>query len=230
MIDKSKKKEARARADRLRAKYEALGTPLDWFDALYREAEGDPGLVPWGHLEARFPLVDWLSRQEEAAAGLTALDVGTGFGDNAAALQKAGYQVTAFDLSPTVIDWARERYRDLPINWVAANLLSPPDAWQGAFDLVSETFTLQALKGKARQEAMASLARLVKPGGRLLIVARGRLDDEPIDPPPWPMTPSELDGFAALGLREVLRETFFDKKDPPRRHFLAEFRRLEERA
>lgn len=228
MEETDKRKEGRARADRLRAKYEEVGDPLMWFDEIYKEAEGDPALVPWGHLEARFPLLNWLERQERPKPGTRALDVGTGFGDNAAALCRAGYDVTAFDLSPTAVDWAAQRFANLPIRFVAANLLSPPDEWVGAFDLVSETFTVQALKGDDRQKAFASLAALVRIGGQLLIVARGRLDDEPLDPPPWPMTPSELDKFKGLSFKETLREEYFDKKDPPRRHFLAAFTRVED--
>ena len=227
MAEQPKRKEAKKRADRLRAKYEAAGKPLLWFDEIYKEAAGDPSLVPWGHLAARFPLVEWLARKGAVEPGLTALDVGTGFGDNAVALHQAGYEVTAFDISKTAVDWAAARFPDLAITWEAANLIAPPEAWMGAFDLVSETFTLQALKGEDRERAMASLARLVRPGGRLVIVARGRLDDEPFDPPPWPLSESELDHFSTLGFEEVLRETFFDEKEPPCRHFLAEFFRLE---
>ncbi len=222
---KDKRKEGRTRADHLRSKYEAEGTPLLWFDEIYKQAEGDADLVPWGHLEPRFPLVEWLSRQKLPETPLKVLDVGTGFGDNAAVLCKAGFDVTAFDVSPTAVAWAKKRFPDLPVNWVTANLIDPPAVWHQAFDLVSETFTLQALKGEDRQSAIQSLISLVRPGGRLLIVARGRLDDEEFDPPPWPISSSELDRFSELGFTENLRETFFDKKDPPLRHFLAEFTR-----
>lgn len=226
MMDQEKKQEARRRADRLRAEYEAKGDPIQWFDAIYREAEGDAGYIPWGHQVVRFPLSRWLERQSSAACSGQALDVGTGLGDNAVALCKAGFDVTAFDVSATAIQWAAERFYDLPIKWVAADLLDPPPEWIGAFDLVSETFTLQALKGDMRQRAFEQLAKLTAPGGRLLIVARSRLEDEPINPPPWPITGLELDGFIELGFKEVSRETFFDQKTPPLRHVLAEFQRV----
>ena len=55
-----------------------------------------------------------------------ALDVGCGLGDNAAALARAGFEVTAFDISPTAIDWAKARFSSEDINWLAADLLDPP--------------------------------------------------------------------------------------------------------
>ena len=226
-MDQEKRKQGKAIADRLRAEYETQGTPLLWFDALYREAEGDPDLIPWGHKQARFPLLNWLERQPKQNCKGRALDVGTGLGDNAAVLAKAGFNVTAFDISQTAVEWAKKRFADLPIDWQAADLLNPPQEWTGAFDLVSETFTIQALKEPERTQAFHALASLVAPKGRLLIVARGRLEEEPLNPPPWPLTPSELDRFETLGFRSVLRETFFDQKKPPMRHFLAQYQRDE---
>jgi len=217
------KKESRRRADRLRRKFEALGEPLSWFEAIYAEASGEPRLVPWGHMEARFPLVNWLENQTPDVLSGRALDIGCGLGDNAMVLADAGFDVTAFDISETAVKWASKRFPVPSITWRSANLLDPPAEWTEAFDLVSETFTIQALKGRDRTRAFEGLPNFVKPGGRLLIVARGRLEDEPINPPPWPLTNSELDGLEHFGLKSIAREEYFDKKDPPQRHFLAEF-------
>lgn len=227
-MSNNKKQEARRRADRLRDEYERLGTPLLWFEALYKEAEGDAGYIPWGlqeggHQAARRPLLAWLERLEAGSPRGKALDVGCGLGDNAAALQEAGFETTAFDISETAISWASERFAGHGIEFIAADLFDLPDDWAGRYDLVAETFTIQALKGDMRFKALKKLAVLVKPGGRFLIVCRGRLEDEDCTPPPWPLTPSELQQVETLGFEAKPLESFFNKKEPPQRMFLAEF-------
>lgn len=224
--DDDPRAEGKRIADRLREHYAESGEPLGWFDACYREAAGDAWLVPWGHLEPRPELVQWVERQGPDERRGRLLDVGCGLGDNAALLAQAGFDVTAFDLSQTAVDWARRRFASLPITWAVGDLTDPPEAWAASFDVVSEVYTLQALREPYRSRAFKALAGLVKPGGRLLIVARGRHTDEPEDPPPWPILREELDALAGHGLSEVGFEDFLVERDgKPMRHFRAEYRR-----
>ena len=51
----------KAVADQIRAECESKGEPLGWFDAVYRGAQGDPAMVPWGHQRVRPELADWLA-------------------------------------------------------------------------------------------------------------------------------------------------------------------------
>jgi SAM-dependent methyltransferase len=175
-----------------------------WFDAVYDTAEGDPAAVPWADLAPKQELTDWLA--DNAAAGESALDIGCGLGDNAEALAAAGYRTTAFDLSATAIQWARARFPQSPVDYRAANLFDPPPEWLGAFDLVHECYTLQALHGELRENGFAAVARFVAPGGRLLVITRSAEEGTESSGPPWPLVPSELARFAALGL--TCEETF----------------------
>jgi len=202
----------------------AAGDPTGWFEQLYLDAAGDTTEISWADLEPVPALVRWLDAHP-VAPGTRVLVPGCGLGDDAACLAGAGAAVTAFDVSPTAVAWARRRYPDTPIEWCAADLLALPEAWTAAFDLVVEVNTLQCLRDEAQAAALRALAATVAPEGRLLAI--GRLRDEPDEPdgPPWPLTRSDLHGFVDAGLRETELEDSIDDEDPPVRRFLATYTR-----
>ena len=221
-----KKEEGRRRADALREEYANAGNLMDWFDALYVQADGEPAYIPWAHQVARPEFVEWLEGLPPHERRGRALDIGCGLGDNAVILADAGFDVTAFDISGTAIEWAKRRFPDAAIDWRVADITDPPDDFEGAFDLVNETYTLQALRPPHREMAITALPRLVRPGGTLLIVGRGRHEDEPENPPPWPLLASELAPIMESGFEQVAFDDFHtDRKGTPIRHFRFEFRR-----
>ena len=149
--------------------------------------------------------------------------VGCGLGDDAEALSAAGYRVVAFDISPTAIEACRARFPASEVEYAVADLLSPPPAWSGRFDLVFESYTLQVLPPSARAAAIAALASLVSPRGRLLLICRARDREEPEGQLPWPLTREELAPLREQGLRELSLEDFFDRETPPVRRLRALF-------
>jgi hypothetical protein len=88
---------------------------------------------------------------------------------------------------------------------------------------VFEAYTLQVLVGDVRRQAIRRLAELVAPGGRLLVVTRGRGELDPPGAMPWPLTRPELDQFTREGLELVAIEDFLDDEDPPVRRLRAHF-------
>jgi hypothetical protein len=82
---------------------------------------------------------------------------------------------------------------------------------------------LQVLVGDVRRQAISRLAELVAPGGRLLVVTRGRGELDPPGAMPWPLTTAELDQFTQEGLDLVAIEDYLDDEDPPVRRLRAHY-------
>lgn len=197
----------------------------DWFNAVYALAGDDPAKVPWGNLTANPLLTDWLAR-EPRLDGLSALDIGSGLGDNAAALAKQGARVWGFDLVPAAVDWAQKRFPR--ISFRATDLFAAPPEWAQAFDFVNEIYTLQALPAEVLPAAREAVASFVKPGGRLLVICRARDEGQQIawdvSGPPWPLTRADLLAFEGCGLRlESLDDV--PPSFTPSRHWRALFRK-----
>ena len=68
-----------------------------------------------------------------------------GLGDDAKYLDDLGFKVTAFDISPTAIEWAKRLHADTDIQFEVADLFEPFRDWLGAFDFVFEMYTIQPL-------------------------------------------------------------------------------------
>jgi hypothetical protein len=82
---------------------------------------------------------------------------------------------------------------------------------------------LQALPDDPRAEAMARIAQFVRPGGRLIVIARARDNPGPAAGPPWPLTRDEVIGIAAHGLTTEAVEPLVDPSDG-KPHWRAVFR------
>lgn len=203
----------------------ARGDAVGWFDELYRGAGGSWDAIPWCDLVANPYLVEWLASPDAAPRAGECLVVGCGLGDDAEALAAAGFRVVAFDVSATAIEGCRARFPGSRVEYVVADALAPPPEWAGRFALVVESYTLQVLPPEARARAIAALAALVGPGGRLLVLCRAREREEPEGQLPWPLTREELDGFRAAGLAERRFESFLDAEEPPVRRFRALYAR-----
>ncbi|HEY7618289.1 MAG TPA: alpha/beta fold hydrolase, partial [Solirubrobacteraceae bacterium] len=212
--------------DRLAARALAAGDATGWFDELYQAGAAGEVAMPWSRRHPHWALATWADARRLHGAGRRAIVVGAGLGADAAYLARRGFDTLAFDVSPTAIAEARDRFADTAAEFVQADVLDPPPAWTHAFDLVVEIFTLQALPAPVRDRARAKIAQLVAPGGTLLVVASHRDDDTAAGHgPPWPLARSELDAFTNEGLRAVAVEALSDPQDPSERRWRAEFNR-----
>jgi len=159
-------------------------------------------MIPWADLEPNAYFKQWAEKNGIKGEDRKALVVGCGLGDDANYLNDLGFEVTAFDLSPTAIEWAKKLYDDDAIQFEVMNLFEPPRGWIGAFDFVLEIYTIQPLPIEMREDAIDAVARFVKDRGELVVVTRGREDDEPLDQVPWPLSRKDLSRFQVSGLQQ----------------------------
>lgn len=201
-----------------------------WFETLYAAASGDAAQIPWGDRGANPNLVSWLERERPSARrtdgqSRRALVVGCGLGDDAELLSRCDFDVTAFDISSTAIDWCRRRFPQTRVTYAAVDLFHLPAEWGSAWDWVFEAYTVQALPTAIRRAALEAVARLVAPGGELLFVCRGRDAAESMEGPPWPLTKDDLTALVESGLAMRQFEDYLDAESPPVRRFRALFAR-----
>jgi len=105
--------------------------------------------------------------------GRVVLDASCGTGHYALALARRGARVTAVDASAPMLALAQAKTRreGLPLALVRASLERLPFR-SGSFELVTCVLALEFVADPA--EAVAELARVQRPGGRLVIGALGR--------------------------------------------------------
>lgn len=216
----------RNRTRELAAEYIRKGDPLGWFEALYQEAERGDGIVPWGDQEPNPRLLEFWKARPLETAGKRALVIGSGLGDDSEQLAAWGFKTIGFDISKTAIEATKRRYPETCVEYTVADLFHPPASWLRSFDFVLEIYTVQALPAQLRPGAIEKIAQFVAPGGRLLVIARGRAEGEPEGQgPPWPLTRTEIEGFRRAGLEEESFEDYTEPEPPWVRRFRAIYRR-----
>jgi SAM-dependent methyltransferase len=224
-MDEEHIKERRARARELAAGFAEKGDAFGWFDEFYREAAGDNEQIPWADLEPNRFFRDWAEKINLKGEDRKALVVGCGLGDDAIYLDDLGFKVTAFDISPTAIGWAKRLHKDRDIRFEVADLFQPYRGWLGAFEFVLEIYTIQPLPLEMRPQVIDAIARFVAPGGELVVVTRGRDDDEEPAQLPWPLSPKDLSRFQENGLKQTdFAEVFEDEEGVPVPRFVVAYK------
>lgn len=176
--------------------------PTAFFEPLYAAAAAGQGAVPWDRGGPHPLIEEWA--QETSGGERCALVVGAGLGADAELFAQRGFEVVGFDISPTAIASARQRFPGSKVDYRVADLLDPPPEWSQAFDLVVESLTVQSMPRQFHRPAIANVALMVAPGGTLLVVATARDEGaETADGPPWPLTRSEVEAFAGEELAAV---------------------------
>lgn len=206
--------------------YQDRDEPTAWFENIYKEAQGDYKAVFWADLKPSPYLVDWVKKHPIKKQNPKAIVIGCGVGDDSEALAEYGYEVTAFDISPSAIDLCKKRYTNSKVNYLVSDLFDYPKHWFQNFDLVYECNTIQVLPGKYRIQAREAIISLVGQNGIVLVSCRSRKSDEQEDDIPLPLDKDEIDNFKLSGLKEEYFLEYNDDQIPSVPHFFAVYRRI----
>ncbi len=217
--------EARERTKEIQEEFAEKGDSLGWFEALYREAAGNKERIPWADLAPNKFLVRFAEKTNLKGNNRKALVVGSGLGDDAKYLHDLGFDVTAFDISKTAIDWAKKLHLQTDIKFFVADLFDTPKEWYQAFDYVLEVYTIQPLPLEIRSNVIDSIANFVKKDGTLLVVTRGREDDEVPLELPWALSKKDLSRFLENNLKQTHFEEMLGDEEEQIRRYVVEYKR-----
>jgi SAM-dependent methyltransferase len=145
------------------------------------------------------PFNDALLDALDPQPGERVLDVGCGFGSTALAAAARGAEVHGVDISPPMIERARQRAADAKANATFAVHDAQEDPLGGPYDAVTSRFGVMFFADPVR--AFRNFAAATRPGGRLAFVCwqslernpwmtaapmvlRSLMDDPPPPPPP----------------------------------------------
>lgn len=96
------------------------------------------------------------------------LELGCGAGDQSLWLATQGWEVTAIDISPTAIAWAREKAAGRGLNgriaFVEGSVLDLPFPG-GSFDHVMDSLCWHCIIGQDRMRFLEEAKRVLRPGG-----------------------------------------------------------------
>jgi methyl halide transferase len=180
-------------------------TMTDW-NKRYEDAD-----TPWDKGEAHPVLLDMLTRS--ALTGRV-LVPGCGTGHDVRELARRGLEVVGLDIASLALDQARAHPAVGREIYELGDLFHVPERWRGYFDGVFEHTCFCAIDPARRPDYVASVAALLKPGGKLLAVFFVNPDNDG-QGPPFGCTPQELDSLFAGKFR--LREEHWEIPTYPER-------------
>ena len=131
------------------------------------------------------------------------LDVGCGEGRFCRLMKPQCARTTGIDPTVPLIDAARRLDPDGDYVIAGGEALPFADA---AFDLVASYLSLGDIPDY--RAAISEMARVLAPGGTLLVYMRRRDEGSEASGPPWPLMPSELEIFSTMGFERVAHRPF----------------------
>src|SRR4030095_9507883 len=161
-------------------------TQTDWENAYQRRE------TPWEKGKPHPGLVDFLAENEPLVGRIFV--PGCGSGQDVRALTAPHNRVLGVDLAPFAIAKAKARPKIAQEEYLLADLFALPGTLDGQCDWACEHTCFCAIDPARRSEYVATIVRLLKPGGRLLAIFFINPDHDE-EGPPYRVSPAELEEF-----------------------------------
>jgi ubiquinone/menaquinone biosynthesis C-methylase UbiE len=148
--------------------------------------------------QALVPMADYI-KGRDGAKPVELLDVGCGTGGFLAQMRHSWPDLTldGLDISPPYLERARARGADVTgIDFIQANAETIPLA-DGSRDIITCVYLFHELPRAVRQTIAVEMARVLRPGGRLILLDSLQLGDTPVLDP------------ALLGFPDTFHEPYY---------------------
>lgn len=172
----------------------------EWFNDLYYKNKDNHENIPWARQAVNPLLKTYLENNTNSHKG-KALVIGCGLGDDAYALELAGYEVLAIDVSEVALELAATRFQGSKIRFEKQDIFDMPDNYKEYFDFVFEAFTIQSIPVKFRENMIYAVSQTLALDAKLLLVADKK--EREFNGPPWPLLEEEVHTFRNHGLTEL---------------------------
>ncbi len=194
----------------------------NFFENIYKQSQGDATKVPWANMQPNIHLAEYLEQHRGEGKAIV---IGCGLGDDAVALEEAGFEVTAIDISTTAINWCKERFAHTDVDFRVQDIFELPEDMLAQFDFIFEARTIQSIPLEFRDKCIQAISSLMAPQAKVLVVANGKNEGEVFDGPPWPLTHNELRLFGNHGCDELEFSIFAEESNLSTLKFHALFKK-----
>ena len=178
-------------------------------------AEKYRGGIPGWDLGTPTPVFESLLDEGAFSAPAEVFVPCSGNGYDAILFAERGFQVTAVDIAPSPLRTldSEAQARGLDIEIIHGDMFTLGARYEERFDYIIEYTCLCAIDTARRDEYLALLKRLLKPGGRLVALVFP-IDGRP-GGPPYHIDPKQVEDTASSGFR-LIRKEFHPASIKPR--------------
>ena len=159
-------------------------TQTDW-EAAYRRGD-----TPWEKGKAHPALIDFLAENGPVAGDI--LVPGCGFGYDVRTLSTSANHVVGIDLAQFAIGKAKSFTKVAQEEYLLADLFTLSPEFESKFDIVFEHTCFCAIEPQTRVNYVEAIARILKPGGKMIAIFFLNPDHDE-DGPPYGVSRAELD-------------------------------------